>query len=461
MMARSRRLAIVSVSTADVGGGAERVARELHESYAVAGEDAWLAVGARHADDPRSVALPNLERRSGWTRAWTSMADAMPSRGASFHIARALRGVVADPLRWATRRSGREDFDFPGTSALMNLGGRTPDAFHMHNLHGDFFDLRELPRLTARAPTILTLHDSWLLSGHCAHSFDCGRWETGCGKCPALWIYPAVPRDATAFNWRRKRDIFSRSRVHVGVPCRWLAEKVRRSILMPALGDLRVIPFGVDLDVFQPADTATVRGELGLDPLRPVILVFANALRERTWKDSEAFRGALERLNADAAGAQWIAFGEGGPDIHVGAVRLRRVAPESDARKFARWYQAADFYVHPARADTFPLVVLEALACGTPVIGSDVGGVGEQIVSASFTAGARADAGRDEANGTIVAPGDPDALARAINAMIALEPTERAALAANAARTARVKFDRRRHQREYLDWIRELAADVR
>ena len=447
------------MSTSDSGGGAERVARELHESYAAAGEDAWLAVGTRRTNDPRSVALPNLEHRSAWTRAWTKAADAMPQRGASFHAARALRDVVADPLRWVSRKTGREDFDFPGTPALTNLGGRTPDAFHMHNLHGDFFDLRELPRLTALAPTILSLHDSWLLSGHCAHSFDCGRWETGCGECPALWIYPSVPHDATAFNWRRKRDIFARSRVHVGVPCRWLEEKIRRSMLMPAVRELRVIPYGVDLDVFRPADRAAVRAELGLDPSRPVILVFANALRAHTWKDSDTFRSALERLNAAAAGAQWVALGESGPDVHVGAVRLRRVAHEADDRKFARWYQAADVYVHPARADTFPLVVLEALACGTPDIGTDVGGVGEQIVSASFTAGARSDAGRDDATGAAVAPRDSVALAHAIEAMIALEPAARAALAANAARMAQAKFDRRRHERDYLDWIRELVAE--
>jgi hypothetical protein len=56
---------------------------------------------------------------------------------------------------------------------------------------------------------MLTLHDAWLLSGHCAHSFDCQRWKTGCGECPDLDVYPASPRDATACNWRRKREILA------------------------------------------------------------------------------------------------------------------------------------------------------------------------------------------------------------------------------------------------------------
>ena len=454
-----RPLRIVTANTWDSGGGAERVARELHESYAAGGEDSWLAVGTKRGNDPRTVQLPNRERRSGWTRAWMAAADALPQRGAGFHVARACRDVVADPVRWAASQSGREDFDFPGTSALLTLGGRTPDLLHLHNLHSGYFDLRELPLLSARVPTILSLHDAWMLSGHCSHSLGCGRWETGCGNCPALWIYPAVPRDATAFNWERKRDIYARSRLHVAVPCEWLADRVRRSMLMPAVRELRVIPFGVDLDVFRAADRPSVRAGLGLDPSRRVMLVAANALRERTWKDSEAFRGALERLRGEAADAQWIALGEEGPDLQVGTVRLRRVAMESDDRQLSRWYQAADAYVHPARADTYPLMVIEALACGTPVIGTAVGGVPEQIASASFIRGAHERAGRDEATGAVVPAGDPLALAAAIEGMLALDSDARAALSANAARTAREKFDRRRHTREYLDWIHALVAE--
>jgi glycosyltransferase involved in cell wall biosynthesis len=452
-------LTIVTVNSADLGGGAERVARELHESYAAAGEDAWLAVGRKRGSDPRTFEVPNRERRTAWARAWMRAADALPQRGAGFRAARALREAVAEPARWAGRRRGREDMEFPGTAAILQPGARPADAIHLHNLHGGYFDLRALPAITARATTVLSLHDAWLLSGHCAHSFECERWETGCGACPALWIYPAVPRDATAFNWARKRDLFARSALRVGVPCAWLADRVRRSMLMPAVRELRVIPYGVDLDVFGPADKGAARAALGLDPARPLVLVFANALRARTWKDSATFRGALERLRGPSALAQWVALGEEGPDEQVGAVRLRRVAPEPDDRKFARWYQAADAYVHPAHADTFPLMVVEALACGTPVIGSAVGGVPEQLTSAAFVAGTlEGGAGRDDATGALVRGGDAAALALAIDGVLALEPGARAALSANAARAARAKFDRRRCARDYLDWMRASCS---
>src|SRR5204862_2786030 len=110
-----------------------------------------------------------------------------------------------------------------------------------------------------QVPLVLTLHDGWLLSGHCAHSLDCERWTIGCGHCPDLTLDPAIRRDATAYNWRRKHELFKNSRLYIATPSRWLMQKVERSMLATYVLGARIIPNGVDLPIFHPADQQAAR----------------------------------------------------------------------------------------------------------------------------------------------------------------------------------------------------------
>jgi len=80
---------------------------------------------------------------------------------------------------------------------------------------------------------VLTLHDAWLLAGHYAHSFDCNYWKIGCGSCPDLSIYPVIRRDATAYNWQRKAEIYRTSRLYAFTPSQWLMDWVNQSMLKP------------------------------------------------------------------------------------------------------------------------------------------------------------------------------------------------------------------------------------
>ena len=72
------------------------------------------------------------------------------------------------------------------------------DILHLHNLHGDYFDLGALLQVGEKVPTVQTLHDCWQFTGHCAHPGNCERWKSGCGQCPHLAAIPqfagTVPR---------------------------------------------------------------------------------------------------------------------------------------------------------------------------------------------------------------------------------------------------------------------------
>ena len=359
------------------------------------------------------------------------------------------------------RYKGVEDFRYPGTLQVARVLSLSNQLIHCHNLHGDYLDLRVLPWLCRRVSVILTLHDMWTFTGHCAHSFECERWKTGCGKCPDLTIYPAIRRDATAYNWRRKRDIYSKSRLHIATPSRWLMQKVEESILAPAIVEARVIPNGVDLSVFCPAEKSDAREALGIPLGAKVLLFTANGIRRNIWKDYETMRGAVSRVAETTEGEKilFLALGENAPSELIGRATIQFVPYQKDQKVVSRYYQAADVYIHAARADTFPNTVLEALACGTPVVATAVGGIPEQIRAMEWEAhpcGFPSYRSK-EATGLLTPPKHPEAMAKAL--WILLRDRElRAQLGENAARDAKGRFDLNMQVDAYLEWFEEILS---
>lgn len=442
------KLRILQVSTSDLAGGAERSARNLAEAYRARGHDSWLAVGRQVGSDPYTLRIPNDEERNALVRGIDRL-RAQPAlhavRGAG-RLTSALR-LLAEPRRALAVEQGREDFDFPGTRHLLELPPERPDILHLHNLHGGYFDLRELPRLSRAAPTILNVRDGWLFSGHCAFPLGCERWKTGCGSCPDLTLFPAVKRDATDFNWARKRAIFAASRVYIATPSEWMMGRVRESIVAPAAVDSRVIPNGVDTRVFHPGDRAAARAAIGIPDATQVLMVAANGLRDNVWKDYHTLRGALEIVGRRprATPLLLLAVGDTAPAETVGSVELRFVPFQRDSAALAQYYRAADLYLHAAHVESFGNVLLEARACGTPVVATGVGGIPEQI--------------RDGVTGVLVRPGDASEFATAVERVLD-DDGLRSSLAREGLRQVTEELSLDVQADRFLQWYQEILAGV-
>jgi glycosyltransferase involved in cell wall biosynthesis len=430
-------LRILTVSTSDVAGGAERVAWNLFDEYRRRGFQSHLAVGYRKVDDADVFSIPDHAKRSAWSTLVSGVGTKLHNQKL-----RRISEMLAQPIRVADQLAGLEDFNFAGTWNLLNLTPEPPTVIHCHNLHGDYFDLRALPWLSSKVPVVVSMHDAWLLSGHCAHSFDCERWRTGCGECPDLTIYPAVRRDATARNWQRKKRIFAQSKLYVTTACEWLMNKVKESMLAPAVHESRIIPYGVDTSVFRPHDRVAARRELRLPEQSKIILFAANSIRKNIWKDYETMRAAIELIAGDLQGKSltFVALGEDAPPEQLGTAEIRFYPFRSDIKDVAGFYQAADLYLHGARIDTFPNAVLEALACGTPVVATAVGGIPEQI-----------DHGR---TGFLVPPRDPSAMAKRI--VEALDENTNRRMSDEAAQEGRARFSLDRQVDDHLKWYTEI-----
>ncbi len=415
---------IVSVNTSDRGGGAESVAWNLFKGFQRRGVESWLVVGDKKTQDPYVLPFflsPYLDYRKYTDPQF------------QFELQNAKLQDTAQ---------GIEDFHFPYTQYLPSITGSTPDLILCHNLHGGYFDLRMLAELSQQLPVCLVLHDCWPLTGHCAYPLGCPRWQTGCGQCPDLSLPPAIQQDASGFNWLRKASIYQSSRLYVVAPTRWLLERAGHSILAPAMLESRVIPCPVDTQRFCPNARAEARHTLGLSPDEHLLVYAAFQAKTNPYKDYATMEAALHRLAhlMPDINILFVALGEQALEQQVGKLRLRFLPFQSQAI-VAKYLQAADVYVHAVQEDNSGLVTAEALACGTPVVATAVGGLPEVILDGQF--------------GLLVPPRDAEAMAQTISRLLT-NPALRQQLGDQAAGHARLYWDQERIVSLYLDWFEEI-----
>ncbi len=454
----NRPLTILQINTRAVAGGAEAIARALFEAYRARGYSSWLAVGHQQNNDENIQLINHHQYRSRWRKFWQvlggKLSPYLHHRGI-WQLQTLLFGFGSPHWWWNTQR-GYEDFDFPGTWHLLDTFPQLPDILHCHNLHGDYFDLEALFFLNQQLPTVVTLHDMWLFTGHCAYSLNCNRWTTGCGNCPYLSIYLPVVRDGSAFNRQRKKEILARCKLYLVTPSDWMMQLARKSIISSGMVHSRVIANGIDQTVFHPAQKHIVREKLGLPIDSKILLFVASSLRQTFWKDFETMRVAVAQIGNRLDNVIFLAMGEDSPKKQIDQATIQFVPYQSDPRVVAQYYQAADLYLHAAHVDNFPTVILESLACGTPVVATAVGGIPEQIKSLHI-AGLNADGyASNEATGVLVPPGDAVQMASAIEYLLQNEAIHQQ-LGQNAVADARQRFSLKRMVNDYLCYYQEIA----
>ncbi len=210
------------------------------------------------------------------------------------------------------------------------------------------------------------------------------------------------------------------------------SERVRRQLIEEEGCDpahVELIHNGVDTDLFHPAaERAAARRELGLDPHAFVVTVLANLI---AYKGHADLLAALATIDADLPGP-WLLQCIGRDDGMGGELarlsgqlgldaNVRLMGERADA---AAYLAASDLAVLPSHQEGFANAILEAMACGLPVIATNVGGNPEAVV--------------DGETGLIVPPHHPDALARAI-----LELAEDPALARKMGAAGRKRAEAR------------------
>lgn len=240
-----------------------------------------------------------------------------------------------------------------------------PDIIHLHNIHGYYINVEILFRYlkTCGKKIIWTLHDCWPFTGHCAY-FDyigCERWKDGCHDCPQKKTYPAsVVCDRSKQNYEQKKALFT------GVPnmtlipvSEWLASLVKQSFLSEY--PVVTIQNGIDHSIFKPIESDILE-QHGLSGKR-IILGVAS-----TWSSRKGLHHFIELSKMLPQEYHIVLIGLSESQIASLPSNILGIRATDSIEELAAWYTAAYVFVNPSVEETFGLVTVEAMACGTPVI---------------------------------------------------------------------------------------------
>lgn len=424
---REASMRVLTIGFSDVKGGAAIASSRLIEKLGKRGDIATIhLVGRQQGADLRTISLDRAHRFIVWRQFRKALA--------AWNVAR------SDPYGWMP-------FETAYVRRILDIW--QPQVIHLHNLHGGWGTVPPpaLELLAAHAPVVWTLHDMWAATGHCAYSLGCERWREGCGQCPDLSLYPSMWRDRTRVVVEKRKRIFGKARPVMITPSRWLRDVALDAHATRDL-DVRVIPNGVDLAVFNPAGRTAARERLGIAQDRPVLMFAAETLDGDQRKGGRQLRAALEQVQEVRQGRALdiILMGGSGESLLRGipGLVIHGAGFVSDAAEAAGLYAAADLFICPSLQDNLPNTLIEAAACGTAAAVFDAGGSGETV--------------EHDVTGKIVPAGNAPAMALAIASL-----ADNGTLLAQMGRAARQRAERlygdELMAKQYLSLYRELISE--
>ena len=351
---------VLIINTSERTGGAAIAANRLLHALNHNGVEARMLVRDRKTDDTNVINIPQSWRLKAnflWERGIIWLNNGLSKKGI-FQVDIANAGTDITRL---------EDF-------------RWADVIHLHWVNQGFLSLKNLESILASGkPVVITLHDQWYFTGICHYSGVCERYKTQCENCPML---KGHVQDLARRVFDNKREIYEgRNMTFVGCS-QWMADLARQSRL--TLGhSVTNIPNAIDTEVFKSIDKTAARAKHGL-PADGYLMLFG---AQRITDERKGFRYLAEACEHISMHHPTLPSKLGVVVLGSDSERVKEALPLpvypvdylSNETEIAELYNAVDLFVTPSLQDNLPNTIVEAMACGTPCVGFNVGGIPEMI----------------------------------------------------------------------------------
>ena len=353
---------ILIVNTSERSGGAAVAASRLANALNNNGAKAKMLVREKETDNLSVVCL-NSSWRSQWHFLWE-------------------RWCIFVRLHFKRKHLFDIDTASAGNDITRLPEFREADVIHLHWVNQGMLSLKTIGRiLDSGKPVVWTMHDSWPTTGICHLPLGCPRFKQRCGQCKYL---PAggSKNDLSAKTWARKKALYKRGDLTFVACSKWLAGEARRSGL---LKDKTVydVPNPIDTRMFRPIDKHEARQRLSLPDDRRLLLFVSQRVTNENKGMSylvDACRRLVEQRPETVSDTAVVILGGHAEELKdqfpLPAYPLGYV---NDPAAIVDVYNAADVFVMPSLSENLPNTIMEAMACGVPCVGFNVGGIPEEI----------------------------------------------------------------------------------
>ncbi len=244
-----------------------------------------------------------------------------------------------------------------------------PDIIHLHNLHGYYLYLPMLFKFLKtefKGKVVWTFHDCWPFTGHCPYFViaECDKWKTECYNCPNQRKYPiSLLWDGSRRNYRWKKEIFTgMDNLTITCPSVWMKENVEQSFFKDT--KCMVVPNGIDFSVFYPREDVSVAEKYRISKDKKIILGVASI-----WEARKGLNDFIELAEILPEEYIIVLVGLSAKQIKsISATNIIGIQRTENQDELAQLYSMASVFMNPSKEESFSLVTIEAMACGTPVI---------------------------------------------------------------------------------------------